>query len=58
MGSPDKMVFYAKEMIADLTMGPKTTIDPYLIAKLNVNTINFFEFPRMPKESCKYKMQY
>ena len=58
MGNPDKMVFYAKEIISELTMAPKMTLDPYLIAKLNVNTINFFDFPRMPKESCKYKMQF
>ena len=58
MGNPDKMVLFAKEIISTLTMAPKYTIDPYLLAKMNVNSINFFDFPKLPKEKNKYTMQY
>ena len=58
VGNPDKMVFYAKEMLSNLTMSPKQVLDPYLIAKMNVKTINFFDFPKMPKAQNKYLLQF
>ena len=58
LGNPDKMQFFAKEMISDLTLAPKTVLNPYLIAKLNVSTINFFDFPRLPKAQNKYTLQF
>ena len=58
MGNADKMVFYAKEMLSQLTLGGKGTLDPYLVAKLSVNTINFFDFPRLPKSENKYVHQF
>jgi hypothetical protein len=36
MGNSEKMIFFAKEMISDLTSRPKYLVDPYLIAKLDV----------------------
>jgi len=42
MGSSDKMIFYAKEMVADLGKKPKRLLNPYLIAKLDLTTIKFF----------------
>jgi hypothetical protein len=36
MGSCEKQVFYAKEMISDLTGKPKNNLDPFMIAKLDV----------------------
>ena len=58
MGNPDKMVFYAKEMLSNLTKQPKQLLDPYIVAKLNVNSITYFDFPRMEATSNKYTMQY
>ena len=58
MGDPDKLVFHAKEMISQLTLAPKAVLDPYLIAKLDQNTINFFDFPKLPKHKSKYLMQF
>ena len=49
VGNPDKMVFYAKEMLSNLTMSPKQVLDPYLIAKMNVKTINTFMAYQHPK---------
>jgi len=47
MGNSEKLIFYAKEMIADLSNKPKHLVDPFLISKLDIQTINFFEFPRV-----------
>ena len=58
MGNPDKLVFYAKEMTSNLTLAPKGTLDPYLVAKLDVNTVNCFDFPRLPKSQSKFVAQY
>lgn len=45
MGNSEKQIFYAKEMISDLTSKPKQMLDPYLVAKLDVRSVHFFEFP-------------
>ena len=54
MGNPDNLVFYAKEMTSNLTLAPKSTLDPYLIAKLDVKTVAGYEFARLPKDESKY----
>jgi hypothetical protein len=54
VGNPDKMAYYAKDMISSLTRAPKMTINPYLIAKLDPKTINFFEFPKLKRGENKY----
>ena len=51
------MIFYAKEMIADLTRQPKHLVNPFLIAKLDLETIKFYEFPKIPRESNKYTVR-
>ena len=45
-------------MLSNLTMSPKQVLDPYLIAKMNVKTINFFDFPKLPKTQNKYLLQF
>lgn len=57
MGSSDKMIFYAKEMLADLNFKPKHLLDPFLMAKLNLETMNYFNFPKIPQEKNKYVMR-
>jgi hypothetical protein len=54
MGSSDKMIFYAKEMIADLTYKKKLNLNPFLIAKLDLETIKFFDFPELPASQNQY----
>lgn len=56
LGSSDKMIFYAKEMLADLTTKPKPLVDPYLIAKLDLETIDKFDFPKVPIGCNKYTL--
>jgi hypothetical protein len=48
MGNSDKQIFYAKEMLADLNFKPKNLLDPFMIAKLDVSTIQYFDFPKIP----------
>jgi hypothetical protein len=54
MGNSDRMIFYAKEMLADLTMKPKNLLDPFMICKLDLQTIDNFEFPKVPANLNKY----
>lgn len=42
VGNSDKSIFYAKELVADLSVKPKHTLDPFLIAKLDVQSIKYF----------------
>lgn len=50
MGSSDKMIFYAKEMVSELSRKPKHLVNPFLIGKLDIDTIKFFDFARIPQE--------
>lgn len=56
MGSADKMVFYAKEMVADLSSKPLSQLDPFQIAKLDAKTVEFFDFKRVPLDLNKYNL--
>ena len=55
-GDSEKQIFLAKEMISQLTLSPKHSLDPFLIAKLDIQTINFFDFPKLQKEDNKYQL--
>ena len=57
MGNADKMIFYAKEMFADLAKKPKHLINPYLIAKLDLTTVKYFDFPKIPIAKNKYTIR-
>jgi hypothetical protein len=57
MGNSDKMIFYAKEMVADLGRKPKHLVDPFLISKLDLTTIRYFDFPKIPIEQNKYTIR-
>jgi hypothetical protein len=45
MGNSEKMIFFAKEMLAELTTQPRHLLDPFVIAKLDLETIENFNFP-------------
>lgn len=57
MGSSDKQIFYAKEMLADLGFKPKKLLDPFLMAKLDLSSINYFDFPKIPEDLNKYTLR-
>jgi hypothetical protein len=44
LGNADRMIFYAKELIADLTTKPKALLDPFIVSKLDLETIKYFDF--------------
>ena len=48
------MVFLAKEMIAQLQMTPKHALDPFIISKLDIQSINFFEYPKLKRQDNKF----
>jgi hypothetical protein len=58
LGNTDKMVFYAKELIGDLSCKAKTSLDPFVIAKLDIETINHFTFPLIPRDQNKYTKRH
>ena len=45
LGNSDKMNFYVKDLVAHLDKPVKEKINPYYIGKLDIETINFFDFP-------------
>ena len=54
MGNSDKVIYYAKSMLSELNFTPKERLDPFIIAKLDLSSINYFDFPKLPKEFNKY----
>ena len=44
VGNPDKLTFYVKDFISHLQKVMKPNIDPFYISKLDIETINFFDF--------------
>ena len=44
-------------MVSDLQKKPKHLVDPFLIAKLDIESIKFFEFPKIPSASNKYTLR-
>jgi hypothetical protein len=57
MGNADKMIFYAKEMLHDLKFKSVKTLNPFLVCKLDLPTINLFDFSKVPTELNKYKQE-
>lgn len=51
------MIFYAKEMLADFTCKPKAQLDPFLMAKLDPDSLKFYDFPKLPQSLNKYVMR-
>jgi len=58
MGDTDKMTFYAKDMISQLQLGLKSQLNPYVMAKQSVSTVQHYEFPKLHKSHNKYVNQY
>lgn len=57
VGNSEKMIFLSKEMLANLTVTAKAAIDPYLVCKLDVQTIKWFDFMKLRKEDGKYLLE-
>ena len=48
VSNPDKVVFLVKDMIATINKQFKKSMNPFWIAKMDLNSINHFAFPEMP----------
>lgn len=51
MSSPDKLMFLIKDMIAHISKTYKKNINPFFITKMDLFTINHFQFPDIPKST-------
>lgn len=45
VGNSDKMAFYTKDFVSYLNKTLKPNINPFFAGKLDIETINFFDFP-------------
>lgn len=57
MGNSEKMIFFAKELLAEITNQPKHLLDPFVIARLDLETIEYFNFPDTDADLNKYVMR-
>ena len=57
LGDSEKMIFWSKEFLAQLTLTAKPAHDPYQICKLDIQTLKFFEFMKLKTEDGKYLQQ-
>lgn len=54
VGNSDKIMFYTRDLVSHLEKTIKPNINPFLIGKLDIETINFFEFQQLSREQNKY----
>ncbi len=51
MQSPDKLMFLIKDMIGHIQKTYKKNINPFFVSKLDLYTINNFQFPEISRSS-------
>ena len=54
VGNPEKLIFHIKDLMSNLNKGQKQNLNPFLISKLDLETITFFDFQSIPKELNQY----
>ena len=54
MGASEKMIFYMKEMCANIAKSPPQLLNPFIMAKLDIDTVKNFSFPQIYKEANRY----
>lgn len=54
MGNPDKLVFHVKDMMSNLSKAKKENINPFIIGKLDIDTVAHFDFPSINKDQNQY----
>lgn len=50
VGNADKLTFHVKDVMSNLTAAKKETINPFLIGKLDIDTVAHFDFPSINKD--------
>jgi|LauGreDrversion4_2_1035121.scaffolds.fasta_scaffold54024_2 hypothetical protein len=53
-GNADKLAFHIKDMVATLNKAEKEHLNPFIIGKLDVDTVAHFDFPSLAKEQNAY----
>jgi len=51
MQSPDKLMFLIKDMVGHIQKTYKKNINPFFVSKLDLFTINNFQFPEIAKST-------
>ncbi len=54
VGNPEKLIFHIKDLMSNLNKAQKQILNPFLISKLDLETITFFDFQSIPKELNQY----
>ena len=49
MSNPDKLIFLVKDMVSSLNKQFKKSMNPFWVAKLDLHSINNFNFPDLKK---------
>ena len=53
VSNPDKVIFLVKDMVANLNRTYKKSLNPLWIARLDLNSINHFQFPEIHHDYFK-----
>lgn len=58
VGSSDNMIFYMKELVAELAGCKKAALNPFIVSKLDIPSIKLFNYPPDAKSKDNpYKMR-
>lgn len=45
VGNPDKLNFHVRDMMSNLNKSAKNNLNPFIVGKLDIDTIAHFDFP-------------
>jgi hypothetical protein len=54
VGNSEKIVFHIQDMVSNLNKATKPTINPFIIGKLDIDTIAHFDFVSLAKDQNQY----
>ena len=54
VGNSDKLTFHIKDMMTDLTKCEKENLNPFIVGKLDIDTVAHFDFPSVAKDQNQY----
>jgi hypothetical protein len=57
VGNADKLTFHIKDMMSNLTAAKKESINPFIIGKLDIDTVAHFDFPSINKDQNQYLLK-
>ncbi len=57
MGNSEKIVFHIHDMMSNLDKAEKNNLNPFIISKLDLDTIAHFDFPQIAKDQNQYLLK-